>query len=82
MKTLMILATSTLLLGCSNIIKSGAIVDAQYALKDGDYSKALEASDIAESFGKLSAADTARLHYLRGRSLEGLGRKEEAVLSY
>jgi hypothetical protein len=82
LKTLMILAISTVLLGCSNMIKSGAIVEAQYAINDGDYSKALETSVIAESFGKLSPADTAKLHYLRGRSLEGLGRKEEAVHSY
>lgn len=82
MKTLTILATSTLLLGCSNMIKSGAIVEAQNALNDGDYSKALETVDIAESFGELSAAETAKLHYLRGRTLEGLGRQEEAVASY
>ena len=34
------------------------------------------------SFGDLSEADTAKLHYLRAQSLEGLDRREEAVLSY
>ncbi len=81
MKTLMILVTSTLLLGCSNMIVSGAIVEAQNALNDRDFSKALETTEIAESFGELPPAETAKLHYLRGRSLAGLGREEEAVLS-
>jgi hypothetical protein len=68
LKTLIIWATSTLLLGCSNIVKSGAIVEAQNALNDRDFSKALETTEIAEPLGKLSPADTMKLHYLRGRS--------------
>ena len=64
------------------MIKSGAIVEAQNAINDSDFSKALETTEIAEYFGELSLAETAKIHYLRGRSLEGLGRQEEAVASY
>ena len=82
MKTMLMLSLCALLIGCGNMVKSGAIVEAQNAVNSGDYAEALENTDIAESFGDLSDADTAKLHFLRAQSLEGLGRQEDAVLSY
>ena len=82
MKTVIIIATSALLAGCGNLVKSGAIVEAQNAVNVGDYVAALESTEIAEAFGKHSASDIAKLYYLRGQSLEGLGRIDDATLSY
>ena len=82
MKLFLTLSMTTLLMGCGNLVKSGAIFEAQNALNDKAYAEALENTEIAESFGDLSASDTAKLQYLRAQSLEGLGRHEEAVLSY
>lgn len=81
-KSVLTMTMATLLVGCGNMVKSGAIVEAQNALNNRDYAEALENTTIAESFGDLSDADTAKLHYLRAQSLEGLGRDEEAVLGY
>ena len=82
MKIVLTLTITALLTGCGNMVKSGAIVEAQNALNISNYAKALENTDIAESFGDLSEADTAKLHYLRAQSLEGLNRREEALLTY
>ena len=82
MKIVLVLPMSFILLGCSNMVKSGAIVEAQNALNMNNYNEAMENIDIAESFGDLSEANTAKLLYLRARSLEGLGRHEEAVHIY
>jgi hypothetical protein len=64
------------------MIKSGAIIEAQNALNDYNYIDALDNIDIAESFGELSEGNSAKLHYIRAQSLEGLGRLEEALQSY
>ena len=69
-------------MGCGNLVKNGAIVEAQNALNSGNYAEALENTNIAESFGELSESDTAKLHYLRAQSFEGLGRKDKAVSIY
>ena len=82
MKILTTLTLTALLMGCANMVKSGAILEAQDALNNNEYAEALENTEIAESFGDLSEADTAKLHFLRAQSLEGLTRLEEAVLSY
>lgn len=82
MKTLILLSLSALLMSCGNLIKNGAMVDAQDALDGNKYAKALEYTDIAESFGDLSESEIAKLHYLKAQSLEGLGQHEDAVLSY
>lgn len=82
MKLILILSTTVLLIGCGNMVKSGAIVEAQHDINNSNYAEALEKTYIAESFGYLSEADTAKLHYLRAQSLEGLGRLEEAIFSY
>lgn len=82
MKTILMLSITVLLMGCGNLVKNGAIVEAQNALNSSHYAEALENTDIAESFGELSDSDTAKLHYLRAQSFEGLGRKDEAVFSY
>lgn len=76
------LFVSLLLLGCGNMVKSGAIVEAQSALNKNNYNEALENIDIAETFGDPSEAINAKLHYLRAQALEGLGRLGEAVHSY
>lgn len=82
MKVTLMLTMTVLLTGCGNLVKSGAIVEAQNALNNSNYAKVLENTEIAESFGQLSKADTAKIHYLRAQSLEGLGRQEEAILGY
>lgn len=82
MKTVLIIVLTTLLAGCGNLIKNGALVETQDALNKGHYAEALENVEIAESFGELSEADTAKLHYMRAQSLEGLGRQQEAILDY
>ncbi len=82
MKPVLIIAVTTLLVGCGNLIKNGALVETQDALNKGHYAEALENAEIAESFGELSEADTARLHYMRAQSLEGLDRPQEAILGY
>ena len=82
MKLVLTLSITALLMGCGNMVKNGAIVEAQNALNDSNYAEALENTDIAESFGDLSDADTAKIHYLRAQSLEGLGRHADAALSY
>jgi hypothetical protein len=82
MKVILMLSMAALLIGCSNLVKSGAIVEAQNALNNSNYAEALENTEIAESFGELSEADTAKLHYLRAQSLEGLGRQKEALMNY
>ena len=82
MKVILMLSMTALLMGCGNMVKSGAMVEAQNALNSNHYAEALENTDIAESFGDLSESDTAKLHYLRAQSLEGLDRQEEAALSY
>ena len=82
MKVLLILSMITLLLGCSNLVKNGAIIEAQNELDVNNYAEALENTNIAESFGDLSEAESAKLHYLRALSLEGLDRQEEAAFSY
>jgi tetratricopeptide (TPR) repeat protein len=83
MKVVFMLCVAALLIGCSsNMISRGATVETQNALNKGNYTEALENADIAESFGDLSAANTAKLYYLRGQSLEGLGRLPEAVHRY
>ena len=82
MKVFLMLSMTALLMGCGNMVKNGAMVEAQNALNSSDYTEALENTDIAESFGDLSDAETAKLHYLRAQSLEGLGRQADAALSY
>lgn len=82
MKAVLVLSVSTLLLGCGSVITGGAMVEAQHALSNKNYSEALENIDIAESFGNLSEANTAKLHYFRAQSLEGLGRLDEAAMGY
>lgn len=82
MKVILMLSTTALLMSCGNMVKSGAIVEAQNALNNSRYAESLENTYIAESFGDLSETNTAKLHYLRAQSLEGLGRLEEAVFSY
>ena len=81
-KTVLILFVSILLTSCGNLIKNGAIVEAQQALDRSAYADALESTDIAETFGDLSAVETARLYYLRAQALEGLGRQEDAIATY
>lgn len=82
MKLLITVLTTLLLSGCGNLIKSGAIVEAQNALDRSHYAEALENTTIAESFGNLSDSEKAKLHYLRALSLEGLQRDSEAAQSY
>jgi len=82
MKKILILSVSYLLMSCGNMIMSGAIVEAQNALNDYQYKDALENIAIAESFGELSKGNSAKLHYIRAQSLEGLGRLDEALQSY
>lgn len=82
MKTTLILIVCALLTGCGNLVKNGAIVDAQQALNRSAYADVLENTDIAESFGDLSEAETAKLYYLRAQALAGLGRQEEANAHY
>lgn len=82
LKTVLILAVSALLTGCGNMIKNGAMVEAQQALNSAAYADALESTDIAESFGDLSEEEMAKLHYLRAQALTGLGRQEEATATY
>ncbi|MCG6202184.1 tetratricopeptide repeat protein [Psychromonas antarctica] len=82
MKIILMLAMSFLLISCTNMLQSGAIFEAQNSLNVNSYTEALDNINIAESFGDLSQENTAKLHYLRGQALEGLGRNEEAVHSY
>lgn len=82
MRVILLLSMLASLIACSSFIKNGAIVEAQNALKQSKFEEALENIDIAESFGELSEANTAKLHYLRGQSLEGLEQKDEAAHSY
>ncbi|MEJ6120725.1 hypothetical protein MT390_02340 [Vibrio sp. 2-Bac 85] len=82
MKIVLLLCLSFLILGCSNIVMSGAIVEAQNAFNMNKYNKAIENIDIAESFGDLSEANVVKLQYLRAQSLDALGRQEEATLIY
>ena len=82
MKLLLTLSMAVSLLGCGNLLKNGAMVEAQSALDRKSYAEALENTEIAESFGEMSAADTAKLHYLRALSLQGLGRQREAIINY
>jgi hypothetical protein len=57
MKVVLVLSTTALLMGCGNMAKSGAIVEAQNALNNSNYAEALESTYIAESFGDLSEAN-------------------------
>lgn len=82
MKFVLILTIASVLTGCGGLIKRGAMVEAQDALNEADYAEALESTDIAEAFGELSEAETAKLHYLRGQALQGLSRYEEAKTNY
>ena len=82
MKAVLMVAVTTLLVGCGNLLKNGALVETQDALNKGHYAEALENAAIAESFGELSEAETAKLHYMRAQSLDGLGRHQEAILVY
>ena len=82
MKLILTLSMAALLLGCGNLVKSGAIVEAQNAIDKNNYAEALENTEIAESFGETSAEDTAKIHYLRALSLQGLGRQQEALTSF
>lgn len=81
-KRILAVMTAALLSSCGNMIKSGAMVEAQTALTNKQYAKALYNTDLAESFGHSSNEHSARIHYLRAQSLEGLRRVEEAMLSY
>ena len=82
MKILLVVFLATLLAGCGNLVKGGAIIEAQQALDEGDYQQVLEDTDIASSFGDNSREDRSRIHYLRGQALEGLDRPDEAVHEY
>lgn len=82
MKPVLIIAVTTLLVGCGNLIKSGALVEAQNSLNGKNHSDALESTAIAEFFGELSEEDTARLHFIRAESFEGLGRLQDAIPRY
>jgi len=82
MKIVLMLAAIAQLTGCGNLLKSGALVDAESALRDSRYETALESTEIAESFGQLSITDTARLYYLRAQALEGLNRRHEASITF
>ena len=79
---IMLLSMVTLLMACSNVVKRGAIVEAQDALNKNNFSEVLEYTDIAESFGDPLEANVAKLHYLRAQALEGLGRMDEASHGY
>lgn len=82
MKTVLALSITALLMGCGNMVKNGAMVEAQQALNENKYADALESTEIAESFGDLSLADVAKIHFLRAQSLQGLGKLGEAALRY
>jgi hypothetical protein len=82
MKIVLLLSVISLLMSCSNMMKSGAIVEAQNALNDNHYTNALESIDIAESFGELSKGNSVKLNYIWAQSLDGLGRLGEAIQSY
>lgn len=83
MKIVLMLSMIFLLSGCSNIVKRGAIVEAQNSLNSNNYKGAIEYIDIAESWGDpLSSAKAAKLHYLRAQALEGMGRRQEAISMY
>jgi len=67
---------------CGNMLKSGGMVEAQKALDRNAYSEALEYTHIAESFGRKSSEDRARIHYMRAVAQEGLGMHQQAINNY
>jgi len=73
---------TVVLAGCGNLIKSGAIIDAQKALADGRYKTALKKTEDATQFGLSTRDQKAEINYLQGQALEGLGRRDEAIARY
>ena len=82
MKLITTFILTVVLAGCGNLIKSGAIIDAQKALADGRYKTALKKTEDATQFGLSTRDQKAEINYLQGQALEGLGRRDEAIARY
>ncbi|MFK7965896.1 MAG: tol-pal system YbgF family protein [Burkholderiaceae bacterium] len=83
MKTITVIALITILTGCSGMVKGGALIGAEKALKAEQYDEALSKAEVAEHLmGDLSRDKKAKINYIRGEALEGLGRRDEAIARF
>lgn len=78
MKLVAIFGALLILSSCANLVKGGAVSDAEKLVNQGRFSKALEKTEIAESFGELTPIEKAKLYFFRAQALEGLNRESEA----
>ena len=83
MKTITAIVLLTILAGCSGMVKGGALIGAERALEAKQYNEALSKAEVAEHLmGDLSRDKKAKINYIRGQALEGLGRRDEAIARF
>jgi len=82
MRLTTIIVLTITLSACGSMMKNSGIIEAQNALDKGQYTKALECTEFAESFGDLNSSKRAKLHYIRALAHEGLGMQQEAKDNY
>jgi len=66
----------------ADMIQGGAVDNAYRAYNKGDYATALGELSLAEFYGTMSDERHAEILYLKGRCLEGMGHRLEAVSLY
>jgi tetratricopeptide (TPR) repeat protein len=67
---------------CVSLVQAGATDRAYKYYRKGDYVTALRMLTSAESYGRMPEPRHAEICYLKGRCLEGLGNRDEAVMLY
>lgn len=80
----LVLSLAVLLLGgCnSNIMQTGALTRAHYAIRDGHFESALARLSEAEGYSVPSPEIKAEIAFLRAQCHEGLKRLPEAIGTY
>ena len=83
MKVLVSIILISTLTACGNMVKGGAMIGAQKALEDKQFSDALSKADVAEHMGDgVTRENRAKINYIRGLALQGLGRETEALARF
>jgi len=82
MKIFAIVLVTFTLSACGTTVQRAGLIEAQKALNNGDFKKALKNTEIAEAFGTLTPENKAKLHFQRAMAQEGLDMHAKAIDNY
>ena len=76
---LFLIPLALVICSCATTMQRGAMQRAYFAYNHADYKTALRHLSRAESYGEVKGKALAEVHFLRGRCLEGMNERAEAV---